>query len=169
MVNVTLVRVTRYASLVCGGVLAGVALTVLFVELAFRGLDGPAYVRVRQAEFGVLTLFIAVVFVPTLVAVVALVVFSRRAGSSAFRPAVVALGLFLVAAVITIVVNGPINFQQLGWSAATPPADWASVRDRWQIAHAVRTLAIVVALGYLATAVIDRPFGTDGSDRTANT
>jgi hypothetical protein len=37
------------------------------------------------------------------------------------------------------------------------PADWARLRDRWQIAHAVRTVAIVLALGYLSAAILDRP------------
>jgi hypothetical protein len=38
-----------------------------------------------------------------------------------------------------------------------PPADWARVRDRWQIAHAVRTVAIVLAFGYVNAAILDRP------------
>ena len=37
------------------------------------------------------------------------------------------------------------------------PADWARIPDRWQIAHAVRTLAILLALGYLSAAILDGP------------
>ena len=161
MTNAKLVKITRHASLLCGGVLAGVALTVLFLELALRRLDGPEYVRVRQAEFDFLTWFIGAIFVPTLIAVVMLVIHARRAHSPALRPAVIALVLLLLSLVVTLAVNGPINVEQLSWNAQAPPADWASVRDRWQIAHAVRTVAIVIALGYLSAAVIDRPFVRD--------
>jgi hypothetical protein len=47
-----------------------------------------------------------------------------------------------------------------------PPADWTRIRDRWLIAHAVRTIAIVLALIYLSAAILDRrsqePASIDG-------
>jgi uncharacterized membrane protein len=142
--------VARRASVLAGGVLAGVALTVLVLELALRRLDGPRYVEVRHAEFGWFTGFIGIVFVPTLVAVAAFAVLARRRGGS--RPVAAALVLLLAAVVVTVVVNGPINVEQLAWDAQAPPADWADVRDRWQLAHAVRTAAIVAALCCLVAA-----------------
>ncbi|MBO2449712.1 DUF1772 domain-containing protein [Actinomadura barringtoniae] len=158
MTNTRLVAITRWVSLLGGGVLSGIALTVLVLELAMRRLGGPAYVQVRQAEYGYLTWFISAVFVPTLIAVVMLVVIARRTGSPAFRPAVVALVLLVLALLITVVVNGPINFEQIDWNARTPPPDWAEVRDRWQIAHAIRTVLIAIASGFLCVAVLGRPF-----------
>lgn len=152
MTNARLLTVARYASLLGGGVFAGVALTVLIVELALRRLGASAYVQVRHAEYEFMVWFIGVVFLPTLIAVVALVILTRKAHSPAFAPAAGALALVLVALVITFAVNGPINIEQLGWSARFPPADWASVRDRWQVAHAIRTAASVLALGCLTAA-----------------
>ncbi|WP_319114753.1 anthrone oxygenase family protein [Streptomyces sp. MI02-2A] len=101
--------------------------------------------------------YIGAVTVPTLVAVVMLVLHARRAHSAVLRPSVVALVLLLLALLVTLVVNGPVNVQESDWNALTPPADWARVRDRWQIAHAVRTVAIVLALDFLGVAVPDRP------------
>jgi uncharacterized membrane protein len=149
--------ITRTASLLGGGMLAGIALTVLVLELALRQLDGPQYVHVRQAEFGYLTWFIGAILVPTLVAVAMLVVLARKDHRRTLLPAAVALALLLLAVVVTLFENGPVNIEQLAWNAQAPPAEWASVRDRWQIAHAVRTVAIVLALGCLA--VPDRPHG----------
>ncbi|MEU6495873.1 anthrone oxygenase family protein [Streptomyces sp. NPDC049097] len=157
MTNAALVKTARYASLLCCAILSGVAVTVLFLELALRQLNGPAYIRVRQAEFAFLTWYIGAVTVPALVAVVMLVLCARRAHSTALRPAVVALVLLLLALLVTLVVNGPVNVEELAWNAPAPPADWARVRDRWQIAHAVRTVAIVLALGCVGVAVLDRP------------
>jgi uncharacterized membrane protein len=156
MTNATFVRVTWYASLVSCGVLTGVASTVLVLELALRRLDGPEYVRVRQAEFSYFTSFIGAVTVLTLIAVAMLVIQARRAHSRMLRPAAFALVLLLLALAISLVVNAPINVAQQNWSVQTPPADWASVRDRWQIAHAVRTVAIVLALGCLSAVAFGR-------------
>ncbi|MFE9131158.1 anthrone oxygenase family protein [Streptomyces sp. NPDC007148] len=157
MTDAAFVKTVRYTSLLCCAILSGVAVTVLFLELALRQLTGPAYIRVRQVEFGFFTWYIGAVTVPTLVAVVMLVLHARRAHSAVLRPSVVALVLLLLALLVTLVVNGPVNVQESGWNALTPPADWARVHDRWQIAHAVRTVAIVLALGFLGVAVPDRP------------
>jgi hypothetical protein len=148
-------RTVRYTSLLGCGVLAGIAVTVLVVELAFRRLTGPEYVRVRQAEFAPLTWSIGAVTVVTLAAVTALAVRARRAPGRAPRLAAAALVLLLLALAVSLAVNGPVNIAQSGWHAATPPADWAHLRDRWLVAHAVRTAAILAALGCVSAAVLE--------------
>ncbi|QLJ00727.1 DUF1772 domain-containing protein [Streptomyces sp. NEAU-sy36] len=158
MTNDQLVKATRYVSLLGGGVLTGGALTTFVLELALRRLGAPAYIQVRQAEHAYFPWFIGVIFVPTFAAVVLLVLLARRAGSPALRPAAAALVLLVLSLVVTFTVNAPINLDQFAWDAQSPPADWAGVRDRWQIAHAVRTAFCVLALGCLGAAVIDRPF-----------
>jgi hypothetical protein len=54
------------------------------------------------------------------------------------------------------VVSIPINHDQLNWAVQAPPPNWARVRDRWQIAHLVRTVAAVLAFGLLTAATITR-------------
>jgi hypothetical protein len=144
------------------GLFAGGALAVLILELALRRLDGPAYVQVRQAEHDYFPWYIGVLLVPTYAATLLLVILARKAGSRALRPAAAALVLLALALVVSFAVNAPINLAQINWNAQAPPADWASVRDRWQVAHAVRTVLCVLALGCLATAVIDRPLERAG-------
>jgi Anthrone oxygenase len=143
------IRLIRSASQLCCAILVGVALTVLVLELALRRLDGSAYVAVRHAEYDYFTWFIGLVFLPTIATVIMLVITTYRAHSPLRRPALLALGLIVVAAAITLAVNGPINVEQLSWSAQSPPSDWATVRDHWQIAHAARTLALILALAAL--------------------
>ena len=62
------------------------------------------------------------------------------------------LVLLLVVFMVTVVINLPINADQRDWSIANPPSDWASDRDYWQAAHAVRTAAAVLAYGCLLVA-----------------
>jgi hypothetical protein len=139
----------RAVAKLSSAVLAGVALTVLVLELALRRLDGPGYVRVRKAEFSYFNWFIGLVLAPTLIAVVVLVVQTRRSHSRLLSPELLALGLLMVAIAITLVVNGPINLEQLKWNPAAPPPNWSQVRDRWQIAHAARTAVLVLNLAVL--------------------
>lgn len=169
MTNTRLTKVARYTSLLGGGLYAGGALATLVLELALRRLDGPAYVTVRQVEHDYFPWLIGVLLVPTYAAVLTLVILARKAGSPALRPAAAALALLVLALVVSFIVNAPINLAQIDWNAQAPPADWASIRDRWQTAHAVRTLFCLMALGCLGAAVIDRPLEQAAEDdaRTA--
>jgi uncharacterized membrane protein len=49
--------------------------------------------------------------------------------------------LVMLAAIfaISLAVNVPINDTQHSWAVSAPPGDWASLRDRWQIAHLARS------------------------------
>jgi uncharacterized membrane protein len=162
-----LVKITRYVCLLGCGMLAGIAATVLVLELALRGLNGQQYVRVRQAEFAFFTPFIGAVLLLTLLAMAMLVIHARKLHDPTLRPAVISLILLLLALLISLVVNGPINVEQLSWNVHAPPTEWAQLRDRWQIAHAVRTVAVVLAFGYLTAAILDRSV-SGAPDRTKN-
>ena len=66
-------------------------------------------------------------------------------------------GLLALVLVTTLVINLPINGDQVDWSVQSPPSDWASVHDRWQVAHVVRTVSAVLAFGALIVAAVSRP------------
>ena len=57
-----------------------------------------------------------------------------------------ALVLMVVALVITLVVNVPIDRQIQSWTTATLPIDWRAIRDRWEFYHGLRTVVSIGAL-----------------------
>ncbi len=67
--------------------------------------------------------------------------------SMAFYLTLVGLALFVVALAITLLVNVPIDYQIMEWTAQTLPSDWEAIRDRWESYHVLRTF---VSLGGLA-------------------
>jgi hypothetical protein len=146
----------RSAGLLFTGLFAGFLTAVLVLELSLRRFDGAVYTQVRLVELGHLDDLAAATLLPALAATAALVLLNLRA--SARWPVVVAFALLVLVLGLTFAVNLPINADQLHWNAATPPAGWADVRDRWQVAHAVRTAAGVLAFALLA---FSRP-ATDG-------
>jgi uncharacterized membrane protein len=69
----------------------------------------------------------------------------ERAQPSIWRSRVL---LFLVVAlVITLTVNVPIDYEINRWTVETLPPDWTSMRDRWQFYHTVRTFASLAGVG----------------------
>ena len=77
------------------------------------------------------------------------VVLAIRARGNDRRVVLVAIALLLVVFATTLAINLPINADQPSWSVQNPPTDWASVRDRWQLAHLIRTAAALLAFGSL--------------------
>ena len=144
-------KIVLFVSLLLAGTAAGLQVAVLIVQTTLRSFDASVYTQVRQVELAKLD-DLAAHPVPSLIAVSLLVIFAGRSRGRTFWLALTALILLAAVLATSLLVNDPINAQQLTWNVQTPPADWASVRDRWQIAHAVRTVAALVAFGCLGVA-----------------
>jgi uncharacterized membrane protein len=163
MTNGVIVKILRFVSLVTGGVFAGFLVTVLVVESTLRSFDATGYIQVRRVELAHLDDFASATLIPTLIAVAILVAFGARTRGRAFWLTLTALQLLVVVFATSLLVNVPINHDQLTWNVQAPPADWASVRDRWHTAHDVRTVAALLAFGCLSVAAI----GTSATTRKA--
>ena len=71
--------------------------------------------------------------------------------------------LMVVALVITLLVNVPIDRQIESWTTSTLPPGWQAIRDRWEFYHGLRTLVSLAALTCLfaSTLSIARPSAPD--------
>ncbi|MGW7683894.1 anthrone oxygenase family protein [Kribbella sp. NPDC054772] len=139
-------RIVRSASLLFSGLFAGFLVCVMVLELSLRSFGASVYTQVRLVELDSLDKLASVTLIPAIVTTVALAIWGRGNGR---RFVLVALALLVLVFVLTLAINLPINADQASWSVQHPPADWADVRDRWQVAHAIRTVAAVVAFGTL--------------------
>ena len=144
--------VARVVSLVFGGIFTGFLITVMVLELSLRDHGASVYTQVRQVELERLDVLATVTLLPTVVATIVLVCLGLKSRNPGFGLHSAALALLLVVFVVTLVINLPINADQRDWSVANPPSDWARDRDHWQVAHAVRTVAAVLAYGCLIVA-----------------
>jgi uncharacterized membrane protein len=62
--------------------------------------------------------------------------------------------LFVVALLVTMLVEVPIVKQIVSWTVATLPDDWQRLRDRWSAFHLVRIGAAMMGLVLLLVAAI---------------
>lgn len=148
-------RVVRGASLLFSGVFAGFLVCVLVLENSLRGLGASVYTQVRLVELDSLDRLASVTLIP---AIITTVVLAIRARGNDRRVVLVAVALLVVVFATTLAINLPINSDQSSWSVQNPPSDWAAVRDRWQLAHLIRTAAALLAFGTLiGSAVFENP------------
>jgi hypothetical protein len=60
--------------------------------------------------------------------------------------------------VITLAVEVPIDNRIETWTVATLPADWRSIRSRWELWHTIRTfLSIAAVVAVTVSAVVAVP------------
>ena len=78
-----------------------------------------------------------------------LLLFSRQQRMQASIFTFAAFVLLLVALIITLTVNVPIDRQIQSWTTGRLPQDWTAIRDRWEFYHGLRTLISVVGLACL--------------------
>jgi uncharacterized membrane protein len=142
-------RFVRSASLLFSGVFAGFLVCVLVLENSLRGFDAAVYTQTRLVELDSLDKLASATLIPAMITTVLLAI---RARGNDRRVVLIAIALLVVVFATTFAINLPINSDQSAWSVQNPPSDWADVRDRWQVAHAIRTAAAVLAFGLLITA-----------------
>jgi uncharacterized membrane protein len=147
-------NIVRFVSLLFGGLFAGFLLTVLVLESTLRTVGATEYTQVRQVELVRLDDLASATLFPTVVATAILVALGARRRGRVFWLTLAALLLLVTVLATTLIFNLPINTDQLSWNVQTPPADWATVRDHWQTAHAVRTGAALLAFGCLSLAAM---------------
>jgi uncharacterized membrane protein len=144
--------VARIVSLLFTGLFAGFLVGILVFELSLRRFDGSVYAQTQQVTLIGIPILAGALLFPALVSSGVSAALDIRSRGTAFWLGLLAFALLLTALVVTVTVNVPINLAEGGWSAANPPADWASTRDRWQFGHAVRTAAAVIAFVALVLA-----------------
>jgi uncharacterized membrane protein len=78
---------------------------------------------------------------------VLIVLYRRRA--KAFWPTFLGSAFFVVALLITLLVEVPIDRQIADWTVESLPAGWEEIRDRWERFHVMRTFASLAGLALL--------------------
>ena len=166
-------RILRPMSLLFTGLFAGFLLGVLVLENSLRAYGGSVYTQVRKVELDSLDTLASVTLIPALLSTLVVALLAIRARGNDRSLLFAACTLLVVVFVTTLAINLPINGDQADWSVQAPPPDWADVRDRWQLAHMVRTVAAILAFCSLTVAALvgrDRGAGaqpvTDDSRRT---
>ncbi|HJZ80416.1 MAG TPA: DUF1772 domain-containing protein, partial [Pyrinomonadaceae bacterium] len=76
--------------------------------------------------------------------------------SAAFALAVAGFLLMVIALVVTLAVEVPIDNQIKVWTVGTLHANWEALRDRWEFYHTLRTFVSIAALAAVTASALSR-------------
>jgi uncharacterized membrane protein len=80
--------------------------------------------------------------------------FSYKEQTGTFYLTLIGVALFIVALLVTVLIEVPIVKQIVTWTPATLPANWQQLRDRWGAFHIVRVVAGIGGLVLLVAGAI---------------
>lgn len=142
----------RFVLLMLVALLVG---TMVGIWVGFNpaGLSSSAYVEQQQDAIRAFNVLLPAVGAGCVL--LALLLAFMSSGDPRSRYLLVAVAVLLVVAgLVTRFGNQPINAVVASWSAQSPAANWAQLRDDWWYWHVVRSVAGVLALALLVLAVL---------------
>lgn len=87
----------------------------------------------------------------------AVLLFLLRGHSKALALAAAGVVLMVVALIVTLAIEVPIDRNIEVWQLGTLPDGWQAIRDRWEFYHTVRTFASIAAVAFVTASCLDNP------------
>jgi hypothetical protein len=89
-----------------------------------------------------------------LISIAPVLFFSYNEQPRTFYLTLAGFALFVVALVVTMLIEVPIVRQIVTWTVATLPGNWQQLRDRWVAFHIIRVVAGIGGLSFLVARAI---------------
>ncbi len=122
---------------------------------SMSSITAPTFLEVGHTMIANLGGPMAVLMPTTLLSAVPVIMMlyrlRRRASLSLM---LVGVGSLIVALVITLSVNVPIDDVIAQWTVDSLPSDWTSIRNRWEAYHAARTFVSLAGFGSALAALL---------------
>ena len=123
--------------------------TWLGLSRSMTSLSRETFLEVAHAMIGNLGTIMAILMPASMLATLPVLYLLYRRRSQAFVPTLVGFLLFVVALLITLLIEVPLDMEFERWTLATLPPNWEELRDRWEWWHVVRSWVSVAGLAML--------------------
>jgi len=97
----------------------------------------------------------SIIMPASIIGLLTLCIMSWKTKSVYFYCIFATLLLFIIALIITVAVEVPIDNQVKTWSAASIPFDWQYIRNRWEHYHTIRTLVSLSGIVFFLVAIMN--------------
>ena len=123
--------------------------TWLGLSRSMSSLSAATFLEVGHAMIGDLGIVMAVLMPAAMLTTLPVLYLLHRRRPKRFYTTLTGFMFFVMALLITLLVEVPLDFQFQQWTAATLPANWQQLRDRWELFHFLRSWFAVIGLALL--------------------
>ena len=143
-------EIWQFISILLSALVTGVFWgTWLGLSRSIASLTPETCLTIGHAMIGNLGLVMAILMPAAILATLPVLFLLYRRRSGALYPTLAGFALFVIALVITLIVEVPIDNQIEAWTMTSLPANWQQLRDHWELFHAIRTWVSVIGLALL--------------------
>ena len=152
-----MVEYLSVAAIIAAGLTVGSELAIAaFVHPTLDRLPDHVHLPVASALARVLGRVMPFFYILVLLLTLAEVLFQwRQAGALPIWLATSAI-LWILAILFSITALVPINNRIASWEKVTPPADWKTFRNRWDLLHRWRVVLLTIAFAFLIEGVVGK-------------
>jgi uncharacterized membrane protein len=123
------------------------------VHPVIRQLPQKEHIRFEQGSLKTYGLIMPIFMPISVILTLSFALFTNELGgielTSRFSSAV----MFILATIITIRYNVPINKEIKKWDADNPPTDWKQIRKRWMFFQSIRSWLLLIGFVLLCFSV----------------
>lgn len=128
--------------------------TWLGLSRSMSTFSPETFLAIADAMIGNLGTIMAMLVPAALLTTLPVLYLLYRRRSEAFYITLGGFAFFVVALLITLLVEVPLDVEFQTWTVATLPSNWEQLRDRWEWYHVVRSWASVAGLALLLASAL---------------
>lgn len=117
-------------------------------------LPAAVFLTIGKEIMQNIALTMSIIMPASVICLVILLIGSWKTKNLYFYCMLTTLVLFIVALIITVGIEVPIDNQIRTWMPAAMPADWQGLRNKWKFYHTIRTFASLSATAFFLIALI---------------
>lgn len=116
-------------------------------------LPQKQHIRFEQGSLKTYGLIMPVLMPLSVILTLSFAIFAKDFGGIETISRFSSAGMFILATIITIRYNVPINNAIIEWDAENPPSDWKEIRKRWMFFQSIRSWLLLIGFVLLCFAV----------------
>ncbi|WP_282173347.1 DUF1772 domain-containing protein [Cytobacillus firmus] len=123
------------------------------VHPVIRHLPQKQHIFFEQASLKTYGRIMPILMPVSVILTLSFAVFTKELGTSELVSRFSSAGMFILATIITIRYNVPINKAIKQWDADNPPANWKEIRKRWMFFQSIRSWLLLIGFVLLCFSV----------------
>lgn len=123
------------------------------VHPVIRQLPQKQHILFEQGSLKTYGLIMPIFMPVSVILTLSFALFTKEPGDIELTSRFSSAGMFILATIITIIYNVPINKEIQQWDADNPPADWKEIRKRWMFFQSIRSWLLLIGFVLLCFSV----------------
>ena len=150
-------KAIEFITLILASLVMGVFWGTWFtLTRSLNDFSAAEFIHIGKTIINNVAIPMRIIMPATLLFMLIAVLQSWRLKRYAFPFYILSFLLMVITLIITVAVEVPIDNQIKTWTATTIPANWESLRERWDVFHTIRTFTAIASVCFFAWGVLKR-------------